>query len=375
MITDLSRPRRTARACVADLGIGSDRLGQQHGISFERLPFEPAAWDRVVDGLGDAEVYHSSAWLQYLRATQSVEPVTAQVSRDGQPIGYLVGAITRKYGVRIFGSPFVGWGTPRMGFVGVPHEELPATASALLRYSFGPLRCQQIELAGSGIIPETVTGLGFAVEKGRSFAVDLSGSESDVFGRMSSTTRNLARRAAKDGLIVEHVTDDSIAVDYHQQMTDVFASQGLAPPYPIARVRALVEHLAPSGQLMCIRVRAPDGMSVATLVTVGRNQTAVLWGAAVLREHATLHPNEVMHWEAIRYWHQRGARWYDMGGGGDYKRKYGAAEEPWYHFRRSRFPGLDLGRSVARSVVAWQQRVHGRAVANATKGPATRPEA
>lgn len=341
-------------------------MAQQNGVGFERLPFEPAAWDRILDGLVDAEVYHSSAWLQYLRATQGVEPVTTQVTMDGQSMGYLVGAVTRKYGVRIFGSPFAGWGTPRMGFLGVPSEHLAATTAALGRYVFRVLGCHQIELASAGLAPSTVAGQGYAVETGRSFAVDLSGSESDVFGRMSSTTRNLARRAAKEGLLVERVADDSIVADYHRQMCDVFASQGLPPPYPIERVRALVEHLAPSGQLSCIRVRAPNDLSVASLITVGRNRTAVLWGAAFLREHSSLHPNEAMHWEAMRYWHQRGASRYDMGGGGDYKRKYGAIEEQWHHFRRSRFPGLDVGRSLARSMMTWRQRIQGRGLRTST---------
>jgi hypothetical protein len=63
-------------------------------------------------------------------------------------------------------------------------------------------------------------------------------------------------------------------------------------------------------------------------VSVGRNANVILWGAAFMRAEKALHPNELLHWETMRSWKERGATCYDMGGGGEYKAKYGAKLEP-----------------------------------------------
>jgi hypothetical protein len=99
---------------------------------------------------------------------------------------------------------------------------------------------------------------------------------------------------------------------------------------------------------------------VATSLVVGRNQTAVLWGTAFLRAHAHLHPNEVLHWEAMRHWKRKGAVIYDMGGGGEYKARYGAVLEPFLHAHISRHRVMRFGRETVRRVVGVRQGLVGR---------------
>jgi len=53
-----------------------------HGIVLERIPFDPVAWDAMVATHADAEVYHSSAWLEFLAASQGAEAVVAVVRAD-----------------------------------------------------------------------------------------------------------------------------------------------------------------------------------------------------------------------------------------------------------------------------------------------------
>ena len=58
----------------------------------------------------------------------------------------------------------------------------------------------------------------------------------------------------------------------------------------------------------------------------GDGRSSYFWGGASWREHQILQPNEAIFWHAMRYWKERGVMTFDMGGGGDYKRKYGGAE-------------------------------------------------
>jgi len=68
--------------------------------------------EAILDGHADATVFHSSAGLQFVAASQRAEPVMAVVKLDGRPCGYFVGAVVRRFGVRILGSPLPGWVTP-----------------------------------------------------------------------------------------------------------------------------------------------------------------------------------------------------------------------------------------------------------------------
>jgi len=139
----------------------------------------------------------------------------------------------------------------------------------------------------------------------------------------------------------------------------VFAKQGLVPTYPVERVRALVKNLEPTGRLLLVRARDPEGKCIATGIFPGFNKTAEFWGNASLRSSQNLRPNEAIHWYVMRYWKARGVEVYDWGGEGKYKEKYGcvAHRVPW--FTKSRFAVISGLRGQARKMFATKQRLQG----------------
>jgi CelD/BcsL family acetyltransferase involved in cellulose biosynthesis len=335
----------------------SDR--PQH-VVLERLAYDADAWEAMIADHPDLEVFHGSAWLDYLAASQQAEPVIAAVRADGQCVGYFVGAMVRRYGVRILGSPLRGWGTQCMGFLLDEGFDRRAAATALPEFAFGKLGCLHVELADRHLTAELMAGSGYEVEIGKTFVVDLVRSEEEIFAGMRRKTRQYLRGAARDGVRAEIATELDFADDFHEQLVEVFAHQGLAPTYGVERVRQLITSLQPAGQLLLVRVRAPDGRCVSSGLSIGRGRTAVLWGGAFRRAHSELRPNEVMWWEAIRRWRSRGALRVDMGGAGDYKAKYGGVESPTFHFHRSRYGIMRHGRSAVRKLFRARQVLAGR---------------
>lgn len=333
---------------------------QPSGVTIHRIVYDPVPWDAIVARHPEAEVFHGSGWLDYLQATQGAEPVIAEVRDSGRPVGYFVGGIVRRYGVRILGSPLRGWATMHMGFLLEPGFDRRAAAGALPGFAFRKLGCVHIELADKGLGPEQMAGSAYVIEVGRTFVVDLTQSEEAILAGMRSTTRNYIRQASRKGLTAEVATDDAFADEYYLQLIEVFARQGLSTTYSVDRVRKLIEALEPSAGVLRMRVRSPEGRSIATAITVGRNDTAVLWGAAFERAYANLHPNELLHWEEMRYWRSKGMAHYDMGGGGDYKAKFGGVEVPSYWLHQSRFRIFRLGRSAVRRVFRLRQIAKGR---------------
>lgn len=337
-------------------------------LKLERLP--PEEWPfAAMDAYTDRVIFQTREWLRFVERTQGAEPVVAAL-RDGDHLaGYFTGMLIRRYGVRILGSPFPGWTTSSMGFNLLDDVCRREATEALLRLAFGPLRCLHVELKDRKIEDESVlAGLGFAVEPTVTFEVDLVGEEAEIFGRMSSACRRAIRKSEKGGVVVEEADPDGFADEYHAQLVDVFAKQGLVPTYSQERVRELVSCIHPTGRLLLLRARDPDGDSIATGIFPAYNGTAYFWGGASWRSSQILRPNEAVFWHAMRYWRERGVTALDMGGGGDYKRKYGPRElsVPW--FRRSRVRSLEHLRGAARWVAQRRQERAARGLSAETAG-------
>jgi CelD/BcsL family acetyltransferase involved in cellulose biosynthesis len=337
-----------------------DQVPPPTSLRLRRVGFDADAWEAAIAGHPDLEVYHGAAWLSFLAVSQGAEPVVAAVEADGRRVGWFAGAIVRRYGVRILGSPLRGWGTQCMGFLLDPGVSRRAAADALARFAFGDLGCMHVELVDRQLSADEMAGSGYAVEVGRTFTIDLSRSEEELLAGMHGKTRQYLRKAMRSGLQPEVASDPGFADDFYDQLVEVFGRQGLVPTYPKERVRQLAGALGQTGQLLMVRVRAPDGRCVASGIAIGRGRVAVNWGAAFYRADSSLHPNEVFWWTAIRHWRSQGATLYDMGGGGDYKAKYGGVEVPTYTFHRSRFRVLSLGRSAVRRLVRARQILAGR---------------
>jgi hypothetical protein len=339
-------------------------MSRRTDVTLEHAALNASEWEAILDGHPDATVFHSSAWLEFLAASQGAVPVIAFVKLEGRPCGYFVGAIVRRFGIRILGSPLPGWVTPYMGFLLKAGVDRRAAAEALVRFAFNDLGCLHVELDDARLAPERMAGSVYAVEPWVTYLVDVRPPEEEILAKMSSHRRQYIRRAIRRGLIAEVSTDISFADEYYAQLSDVFARQGLRPAHDLGLVRHLIRCLQPSGQLLMLRVRGTDGSSIATMLSVGRGPLAVAWGAALLRAHSDEHPMELLWWESMRAWRGRGATSFDMNGRadygrGDYKAKYGGTAIEAARFYRSRYAVLRVGRETLRRSVRARQAILG----------------
>jgi hypothetical protein len=322
-------------------------------LRLERLDLAECDWERM-DALPDRVVFQTREWLEFVARTQRAEPVVAAVVRDGVAVGYFTGLIVRRFGVRILGSPFQGWTTQWMGFNFAAPVDPRAAAQALTRFAFGSLGCVHLELRDRTLPYEELTGLGFEPAPMLTFELDLSADEDELFARMSSACRRAIRKGRRVGVTVEEASAEGFADEYYAQLLDVFAKQGLRPTYGVDRVRELIRCVHPTGRLLLVRALGPEGDRIATGIFPAMNGTAYFWGGASWRSHQILRPNEAVFWFAMRYWKARGMTVMDMGGGGDYKRRYGPRELRVPALRKSRLPLLVRLRDLGASVLRWR---------------------
>ena len=328
-------------------------------LMLERVGLDSCDWGRM-DAFADRVIFQTREWLEFVARTQNAEPVVAAVVDDGERVGYFTGLVIRRFGVRILGSPFPGWTTDSMGFNLAEGVSRRAAAAALVHFASGPLRCPHLELKDRRLQAADLEGLGFESDPTLTYEVDLSDDEPAIFGRMSSACRRAVRKAEKAGVAVTPAAGSAFADEYYAQLRGVFARQSLVPTYGVERVRALIECLEPTGRLLLLRAVSPDGRSIATGIFPAFNGTAYFWGGASLRPDQVLRPNEAILWHAMRYWRARGMTTLDLGGAGDYKRRYGPRELWLPFFRRSRVPGLSLMRTVAQVATKRRQAWLGR---------------
>jgi hypothetical protein len=329
------------------------------------LHFEPfdgtvEKWDAILEAYPDREVFQTSAWLRFLAESQGGTLVLAVLKDGNDTVGDFAGLIVRKFGLRILGSPFIGWTTERMGIrlqPGVPKRD---AVEALTRYAFQDLKCIHLELSDSNITPADVDGMGFEHRVGHGYVVDLTPDEDAILHNMSAkSARYCIRKAANLGVVIEEAHDEEFAADYTEQMLEVFGNQGLVPTYGKERTLLLMRHLLPTGNLLLLRARAPDGRCIATGIFLGMNRRAYFWGNASWSKDRHFCPNESLHWYAMRHWKQRGMECYDMCGAGDYKRKYGSKPFENYFLSRSNRPWIALARKIAFKGFRIKQRILG----------------
>ncbi len=331
-------------------------------LRLHRAEPTPALWsDRA--GYDDRLVFHTEPWLRFVAESQRAEPVLATVTDGDATVGHFTGLLTRRYGLRILGSPMAGWTTSYVGFNLDPEVPRGAALAALMPFAFDELGCAHLEIRDRGLTEADLRAadLGLRWSAAPTAVIDLSPPEDALFGAMASACRRNIRKAERTGVVIEEVTGDpSFAGDFYEQLRDVFAKQNLVPTYSIDRVRALIRHLAPAGHLLLLRARDPAGRCIATAVLPWYHRTMYFWGGASYREHQHLRPNEALIWYALRWARARGITEFDFVGGNAYKAKYGTTEVPVPWARRSRSPLVASLRDAAKQGFALKQRALAR---------------
>jgi hypothetical protein len=328
-------------------------------LRFRRLEEQQIPWERL-DTFDDRLVFQTREWLQFIAETQNAKIVVAEI-RDGDTLaGYFSGLEVRKIGVRTLGSSFPGWTTPYIGFNLLPGFTRAQMLEPLRQWVFNELGCLHMEVCDWGFRRENTRPGDLEEIAYGSYISDLTKPEDELFGAMESACRRCIRKAEKTGVTVEHASDLGFADEYYEQLKDVFAKQGRVPTYDLQRVRSLVKHLAPTGRVLLVRARNPEGKCIATGIYPGMKEVAYFWGNASWRSDQHYRPNEFLHWYAMRYWKSQGVAAFDWGGGGTYKEKYGVTplSVPWFY--RSKYRFISVARNEARALYYRSQRLIGK---------------
>ncbi len=198
-------------------------------ITLKRVTANQIPWSDL-DSSWDRTVFQTREWLDYLAETQGAREVFAQVCEGSSTVGYFVGMTVRKCGLKVLGSPMPGWTTPYMGFNLPESFQREGALRALPEFAFDELGCVHLEVCDRFLDPQQAASLPFQRSNYSTYLSDLTGTEDELFGRMTSDRRSNIRKAKKCGVEIEESNDEDFAVDYYEQLKQVFAKHGRFPP-------------------------------------------------------------------------------------------------------------------------------------------------
>lgn len=266
-------------------------------------------WDRFVAAHPAGRQQQSSRWAEFqqsrgwtvlrIAAGDSGDlSAVAQVQVRPLPIGRL-GYVARGPLVAIDRPDVIGrigaalLATARRERIDVLVVDPPdaETANSLAGVGFGPAR--------------------FKVTLPATTEVDLEGDEEDVLARMRSKTRYNIRKGLRAGVVVRKGSGADRAT-FHSMLQETAHRQGFAAnaeTYTDALLAALDR---PDESALFIAEH--EGEPLAGILVTAFGDRAVYKRGAWSGKGASLHPNEVLHWSAMRWAREGGRRWYDFDG-------------------------------------------------------------
>ncbi len=286
-------------------------------------PGEMARWDELIAPYEGRELFHQTAWLDYLAATRGIDVVHWAIRADDSTIGYLCGGVLRMGPFRILGSPLRSWGTNVMGPLFEPGVDQSRLLEALDRLALSE-RLAMTELEQPMLSQAALEGAGFERVGDWTYFVPLTPEEPEAMWRaLESTCRNRIRKAQTGGLRVEDTDDPAVVDEYYDFYRDLIRRKGRRPPFGRETPRVLFSHLKKADSLFAMRVTDPAGRLLSVGLFPHDERTMYFWSGASLEEGHPLCPNDLLHWSAMRLAASRGLRLYNMSGYGRFKRKFG----------------------------------------------------
>ena len=143
-------------------------------LRFTRFDGSLEDWGKILVTCPDYEIFQTPAWIRFVAEAQRARPVLAVLKDGNDTVGYFAGLQVRKFGMKILGSPFVGWNTAFMGIRLIADVPRRAAVEALTSFAFHDLGCFHLEFSARNITPPDLDGLGFEHSMWDGFRIDLT---------------------------------------------------------------------------------------------------------------------------------------------------------------------------------------------------------
>ncbi|MBN2860285.1 MAG: peptidoglycan bridge formation glycyltransferase FemA/FemB family protein [Sphaerochaetaceae bacterium] len=295
-------------------------------------------------------VFHSGAWLKLLAEHADPNFYCAILKVDEKLAGYMGFQMERTmFGFRKLTSPAMPWATPYGGPVlsqntpiNASHFVLQCSRATGCRYSYA--------IAGPFSNPDEVDSL-----VTQTSILDLTRSEEELIQGMHSKTRNMIRRAGREGIVVRNGSRDDIPLLY-EMLEETLTSRGIRT----VDSDFLHKLLSSSDIDVTMQFACKNGSPLSGIVNLHCHGTSYYWLGASASGGRIHGSNELLQWEAILLAKAKGNSRYDMvrfdrdllPGISRFKVRFGGdtLKVPVYEYRSSSWKILSRFRKFLRKV-------------------------
>lgn len=296
---------------------------------------------------GDATFFHTAAWARVLEITYGFEPhyfmlMEAERLSFLMPMMEINSPLKGKKGVSL---PFTDSCAPHA----LRQELLKAAVRCAVDYGekngWKSIEWRDNEYCAEGAYPW---------ETYHVHDIDLQNTETGLFANLSATNRRNIKKAVREGVTVRMGRSMDLMKSFYRLNCLTRKRHGL-PPQPFVFFKRVFEHII-SKDLGLVFCADHAGKKIAASVFFHFGTKALFkYGASEMR-HQDLRPNNLLMWEALKWYHHGGYETMSLGrtelnnpGLLHYKRTWGAKESVLNYFRYDVMKRAYLGKRPDRS--------------------------
>ncbi|MGZ3721163.1 MAG: lipid II:glycine glycyltransferase FemX [Bdellovibrionota bacterium] len=301
-------------------------------------PIDYAGWDALLLRSGDYSFFHASGWARVLAESYGYKPIYFTASENGRlsvlmPFMEISSRLTGKRGVSL---PFTDDCDP----FAPEKNRLREAAEAAIGYG-KQKGWGYIEWRCKGDFIEGTT----PSESFWTHDLDLERSPSELFSRLKENNRRNIRKSTKDGVTVEFDSSPESLKEFYRLHCRTRRGHGL-PPQPFSFFKNVLDDVLAQG-LGTIASARYSGKTIASSVFFHFGTNAIFKYGASDAGSLSHRPNNLVMWEAIKWYKGRGAKSLSLGrtqadhhGLLHFKRSWGARESGLNYYR------YDFGRKA-----------------------------
>jgi hypothetical protein len=301
-------------------------------------PLEDAGWNNRLASSPGHSFFHTSNWAKVLHESYDYQPVYAALIEKNAllalvPVMEVKSLLTGRRGVSL---PFTDYCEPISGDEG----HLRAAMNCLREYGKNA-DWKYIEFRGDGYFSDDLPCLGYYY--GHSLSVAKNATQ--LCADMRDSTRRNIKKAQKSGVRVEITTSLGAMTIFYRLHCITRKFHGL-PPQPLAFFRNIHEYIISENLGLIILAFYKEKCISGALFFHFNDQAFYKYGASD-RNYQELRASNLVMWEAINWYSERGYRTFcfgrtdiDAAGLRQFKNGWGAEERIIKYYRYD--PGKDL---------------------------------
>jgi len=292
-----------------------------------------------------------SKWFTFLENYSKYKFYIIEVYKKNTLIGFIPIFETKKLFFKLAGSPLPGTFTPYLGFLPISNfttfsnnfffELLEEIKKIFKNYSF-------FQIIFSPDLSDRINFLElsknfnqFSKFTASTYLVDIVFDEEQMWKKITSRCRNMIRKAWKNNVKIINIEPSFKILDfYYSMLEETLARRGIRVYHPKSFFEKLFENFYPEN-LLFLASEVKGKIASMGIFLYNQNLIEYLSGAS-LSEYNKYAPNNLLHWEVIKFAIKRKIPYYDLGGRGipsidKFKESFGGKIVKYHGFKFSSF--------------------------------------